>query len=215
MQNSLVGFFLSKPPKNQKIKKSNNQKTMFVRRTTTTTLAAGRMRLVRLRTPAKSFSNKAHADSNNSSAATTRVRTRTPRPVSTSHKVPDLLELYTPRVFRQAAIASLALSGGLAYVLPSVGSYVVLGSAVLFAAAGVRDLRQKQHTVLRNFPVLGRLRYLLEGIGPGAYFFAYAQKKNTTFLIHTYNIFLYDCDCDAIVSILQRFANISSSRTTK
>ena len=33
-------------------------------------------------------------------------------------------------------------------------------------ALAVSDLRQKKHAVLRNFPVIGHLRYLLEAIGP-------------------------------------------------
>jgi glutamate synthase domain-containing protein 2 len=34
------------------------------------------------------------------------------------------------------------------------------------AAVAVRDLVQREHTLLRNFPVLGHARYLLESIGP-------------------------------------------------
>jgi hypothetical protein len=34
------------------------------------------------------------------------------------------------------------------------------------AAVAARDLLQRQHTLLRNFPVLGHARYLLESIGP-------------------------------------------------
>jgi glutamate synthase domain-containing protein 2 len=33
-------------------------------------------------------------------------------------------------------------------------------------ALAVSDLRQKKHAVLRNFPVIGHLRYLLEALGP-------------------------------------------------
>ena len=29
-----------------------------------------------------------------------------------------------------------------------------------------RDLRQREHAILRNFPLVGRLRYLLESVGP-------------------------------------------------
>src|SRR4051794_25360875 len=41
-------------------------------------------------------------------------------------------------------------------------------AAGLAALAGnaVRDLLQREHTLLRNFPVLGHARYLLEEIGP-------------------------------------------------
>jgi glutamate synthase domain-containing protein 2 len=34
------------------------------------------------------------------------------------------------------------------------------------AAVAVRDLVQREHTLLRNFPVLGHARYLLEAVGP-------------------------------------------------
>ena len=41
-------------------------------------------------------------------------------------------------------------------------------AAGLSALAGVaaRDLLQREHTLLRNFPVLGHARYLLESVGP-------------------------------------------------
>ena len=34
------------------------------------------------------------------------------------------------------------------------------------AAVAARDLLQREHTLLRNFPVLGHARYLLETVGP-------------------------------------------------
>jgi glutamate synthase domain-containing protein 2 len=34
------------------------------------------------------------------------------------------------------------------------------------AAVAARDLVQREHTLLRNFPVLGHARYLLEALGP-------------------------------------------------
>ena len=39
-------------------------------------------------------------------------------------------------------------------------------AAVAVAAVAVRDLRQRRHALLRNFPVLGHARYLLEAIEP-------------------------------------------------
>ncbi|MEO0672889.1 MAG: hypothetical protein AAFZ05_12790 [Pseudomonadota bacterium] len=46
----------------------------------------------------------------------------------------------------------------------------VLGWLTLFGAGltvlGLRDLAQDQHAVLRNYPLTGHLRYLLEGIRP-------------------------------------------------
>src|SRR3954469_18683738 len=43
-----------------------------------------------------------------------------------------------------------------------------LAFAPVAALAGVaaRDLTQKQHAILRNFPVAGHLRYWLEAVGP-------------------------------------------------
>lgn len=40
----------------------------------------------------------------------------------------------------------------------------VAGSAV--AALAARDLIQRKHSILRNYPVIGHMRYLLEGIRP-------------------------------------------------
>lgn len=36
------------------------------------------------------------------------------------------------------------------------------------ALAGLvaHDLRQRQHAILRNFPIVGHFRYLLESVGP-------------------------------------------------
>src|ERR687897_3823325 len=40
--------------------------------------------------------------------------------------------------------------------------------APVAAVAGLaaRDLTQRQHAILRNFPVVGHFRYLLESVGP-------------------------------------------------
>jgi glutamate synthase domain-containing protein 2 len=40
------------------------------------------------------------------------------------------------------------------------------GPAALVAGVAARDLAQKQHAILRNFPVVGHFRYWLETIGP-------------------------------------------------
>lgn len=41
---------------------------------------------------------------------------------------------------------------------------VVAGAAL--AGLVARDLRQRQHAIIRNFPVVGHFRYLLEAVGP-------------------------------------------------
>jgi glutamate synthase domain-containing protein 2 len=41
-----------------------------------------------------------------------------------------------------------------------------LGAVAGLAAVAVRDLLQREHTLLRNFPVIGHARYLIEAVGP-------------------------------------------------
>ena len=45
-------------------------------------------------------------------------------------------------------------------------AFAAAGSPAALAAVAARDLLQREHTLLRNFPVLGHARYLLESIGP-------------------------------------------------
>lgn len=42
----------------------------------------------------------------------------------------------------------------------------ITGAAAATAALGARDLLQRKHSVLRNYPVVGHMRYLLEDIRP-------------------------------------------------
>lgn len=42
----------------------------------------------------------------------------------------------------------------------------LLGILILLVAVVLYDLNQKRHAILRNFPLIGHLRYLLEKIGP-------------------------------------------------
>ncbi len=49
-------------------------------------------------------------------------------------------------------------------ILWPVYGFSTLG--VLIFGLGIYDILQKKHTILRNFPVLGHMRYLLEMIGP-------------------------------------------------
>ncbi len=37
---------------------------------------------------------------------------------------------------------------------------------IIFATIALRDILQKKHTIIHNFPLVGHLRYLLESIGP-------------------------------------------------
>lgn len=43
---------------------------------------------------------------------------------------------------------------------------IIIGGIIACISLYVIDKRQKHHSVLRNYPVLGRVRYFLESIGP-------------------------------------------------
>jgi len=44
--------------------------------------------------------------------------------------------------------------------------YGFIGIAIIIMVIGFYDINQKKHTILRNFPVIGHMRYLLEMISP-------------------------------------------------
>ena len=44
--------------------------------------------------------------------------------------------------------------------------WVFIAIGALLAAIAVYDLLQRRHAILRNFPIIGHLRYLLEAVGP-------------------------------------------------
>lgn len=48
------------------------------------------------------------------------------------------------------------------------GTITVVGSIVvgLLGLVGLRDLRQRKHSILRNYPVIGHMRYFLESLRP-------------------------------------------------
>ena len=48
----------------------------------------------------------------------------------------------------------------------SIWAWVGIGAAAFVVAVAIYDLVQKKHAILRNFPVVGHVRYLLEMIGP-------------------------------------------------
>ena len=58
-----------------------------------------------------------------------------------------------------AVLSAVAVIGSWAWWIPAA----VL---IVLTAVGVYDLVQRQHSVLRNYPVLGHLRYLLEALRP-------------------------------------------------
>jgi glutamate synthase domain-containing protein 2 len=76
------------------------------------------------------------------------------------------LESLYPLRYTVLGLCVLGLVGSLADLLLFGGG---LASAVVFALlvfVGVRDLRQSRHAILRNYPVIGHLRFLFEYVRP-------------------------------------------------
>jgi len=68
------------------------------------------------------------------------------------------------RWFYRIAALILVLIGLLSWIWPDVlWSLVVIGPVI---AIGLKDSLQRRHTVLRNFPLIGHIRYFLEMIRP-------------------------------------------------
>ena len=60
------------------------------------------------------------------------------------------------------AAALISLPG-----LPAPWAWALLASGVAFSCVGLYDLRQPLHSVRRNYPIVGRLRWFFEDIRPG------------------------------------------------
>jgi len=68
------------------------------------------------------------------------------------------------RMFVVCSVMVLAAIGGLGLMYPAV--LFALIAVVPLVALGVWDMLQRQHAVLRNFPLIGHFRYLFEAIRP-------------------------------------------------
>ena len=67
--------------------------------------------------------------------------------------------------------------GGLGLALNSAFLWVS-GSFGVLVLVGIYDLLQRNHSILRNYPVLGHLRFLLESAGPEMH--QYFVESNTS-----------------------------------
>ncbi len=70
---------------------------------------------------------------------------------------------------RGIAVLALTLTaalGGFAALVLSPWWWYAAGPLLAAALTGIYDLTQRRHSVLRNYPVIGHLRYLMEGIRP-------------------------------------------------
>jgi glutamate synthase domain-containing protein 2 len=76
-----------------------------------------------------------------------------------------LNRLFPIRYMTLLGLAILALLGAFVWVSTGLGkTATVVGLAGV--ALGLRDLRQTRHAILRNYPVIGHLRFLLEFVRP-------------------------------------------------
>jgi hypothetical protein len=80
-----------------------------------------------------------------------------------------LLLPFSPRyILLSTAFAGAAAFGAHAWRDPGSLPYVLLPLAFFgfFAVLGVRDLTQRKHAILRNYPIAAHLRFILEHIRP-------------------------------------------------
>ena len=65
-----------------------------------------------------------------------------------------------------ACLAAVALFGWLVSWHPLPWVFMALGAAVFLSLTGVYDIFQRRHAILRNYPVIGHIRYLFENVRP-------------------------------------------------
>ncbi|WP_405492521.1 FMN-binding glutamate synthase family protein [Nocardia sp. NBC_00511] len=70
------------------------------------------------------------------------------------------------RLFVIGFLATATLAVGVAASVGSWAWWVLAAVFVALLATGVYDMLQKRHSILRNYPVLGHMRYLLESLRP-------------------------------------------------
>jgi glutamate synthase domain-containing protein 2 len=78
-----------------------------------------------------------------------------------------LIEKFSRQKFVALGAALTALAAGGAAAAGSPTAAIVASPFILgYWYVGMKDMRQTRHAVLSNFPVLGHIRYLMEGIRP-------------------------------------------------
>lgn len=70
------------------------------------------------------------------------------------------------RFFAVGFLAVATVAVGVAAAIGSWAWWVLLAVLVALLLVGVYDLLQRRHSVLRNYPLLGHMRYLLESLRP-------------------------------------------------
>ena len=81
--------------------------------------------------------------------------------------MPEIIEKWGRGPFYKTSVAMVIFSAGTGLAFDNVLVAAVLGlPTAIFTFVGLRDIQQKEHTLLRNFPVLGHVRYMFEAIRP-------------------------------------------------
>ncbi|WP_323791044.1 FMN-binding glutamate synthase family protein [Nocardioides sp.] len=70
------------------------------------------------------------------------------------------------RFYALGSFLLLGLIATLAATIGGPGLFILLAVAILVMAVGTYDLVQTEHAILRNYPVIGHMRFLMEGIRP-------------------------------------------------
>ena len=83
-------------------------------------------------------------------------------------------------LFIAASFLVLALNGLIYLVWPPIlWSLILFGPLIL---VGLKDMAQTRHSIMRNFPLLGRMRYFLELIAPAIHqYFIESDTSGTPF----------------------------------
>jgi hypothetical protein len=70
---------------------------------------------------------------------------------------------------------------------------MLIGLCVFLAAIGIYDVTQTKRTILRNFPIIGHLRFILEGIGPEIRQYFIESDTGKTIEQNTTDLYLLTC----------------------
>ena len=84
---------------------------------------------------------------------------------------PDFIHSWSPERFKAVGVGLSAVSAATLLKLGVFDPLAVSVSAAtgLYLVTGFKDLSQKRHTIRRNYPVIGRLRYVFETLRPEIY----------------------------------------------
>lgn len=81
--------------------------------------------------------------------------------------LPDFIEHWSRDLFKKTGVGLIVGTGILGVTWgASLGTFTVASLVAGYWAIGIRDMAQPSHTIRRNFPVLGHMRYLLESVRP-------------------------------------------------